>query len=718
MKREKKRLVKKISIVIASIVFVGGIYIYIMNEQQRKETTTYLYEISQKESSIILQQMTSDFNFLRDVQNNIENKKDISEIVNEVKENNFFDIIIYFNHQYYSINNKINNNTNLNLTEISDGVTQEIEIENKMCYLYSVSFSLQEQEGKIIGIKESKFINKITDTNIFNKEGYSQIISNQGNIIIRSNHKNSNKIVDNIFDVQYKNEEEKNKVKNDLLNNKNGITNIVYDKDQIKKVMVYIPIGISDLYVATFISEKIINAEYIKIIFLTIILIISVAFTIIQFLLFINKEREKSKKEILKLAYQDPLTKGYNKNKFMIELNQKKETKDYAIVILNIKNFKHINEIFGREFGNQFLIHINQKIKEELKKEEIYARAKDDVFYLLIKKEEIESRINKIVKQIKEYTKVKEVNYYLEVIVGIYRIQKEDEKKEIEKLIDKAILAMEQKKEINYYNSKIEENIKNKYEIEKRMEQALINKEFVLYIQPKYETESEKIVGGEVLVRWKTENKMMYPDQFISIFEENNFIKKLDLYLLEKTGLLIKKWKERKYPIKKVSVNQSVKNIFDPNYSNEVKKIINQNQIPVEMLEIELTENIFVENEKQIITIEKQLHQLGISIAMDDFGKGYSTYDLLERIDIDVLKLDKKLIDPIAQEIKAKKIIKAIIHMAKELNITVVAEGVETKEQLEILKAIKCDQVQGYYFSKPITIKEFEELIKKNNESN
>lgn len=718
MKKEKKRLVKKISIVIISIVLIGGIYIYIMNEQQRKETTTYLYEISQKESSIILQQMTSDFNFLRDVKNNMENEKDISKIVNEVKENNFFDIIIYVKNQYYSINNRINNNINLNLTEISDGVTQEIEIENKMYYLYSVSFSVEEQEGKIIGIKESKIINKITDTNIFNKEGYSQIISNQGNIIIRSNHKNSNKIVDNIFDVQYKNKEEKNKVKNDLLNNKNGITNIVYDKDNIKKVMVYIPIGISDLYVATFIPEKIINAEYLKIIFLTILLIISVAFTIIQFLLFINKEREKNKKEILKLAYQDPLTKGYNKNKFIIELNQKKEKKDYAIVILNIKNFKHINEIFEREFGNEFLIYINQKIKEELQKEEIDARAKDDIFYLLIKKEEIQNRINKIVKQIKEYTKIKEVNYHLEVIVGIYQIQQEDEEKEIEKLIDKAILAMEQNKEINYYNLEIEEKIKNKYKIEKRMEQALLNEEFILYIQPKYETESEKIIGGEILVRWKTENQIIYPDQFISIFEENNFIKKIDLYLLEKTGLLIKEWKKKNYPIKKVSVNQSVKNIFDPNYSKEVKKIINQNQIPVEMLEIELTENIFVENEKQIITIEKQLHQLGISIAMDDFGKGYSTYDLLEKIDIDVLKLDKKLIDPIAQEIKAKKIIKAIIHMAKELNITVVAEGVETKEQLEVLKEIKCNQVQGYYFSKPITIKEFEELIKKNNEFN
>lgn len=350
-------------------------------------------------------------------------------------------------------------------------------------------------------------------------------------------------------------------------------------------------------------------------------------------------------------------------------------------------------------------------INKNLKEKEIVARARDDVFYLLMEKEIAKERINQILEQIKEYTKINMLKYHLLLNIGIYEIETEDINLDINYLIDRANYVVDSKKEINYYNNKIKEEIKNKNEIEKQMQQALENNEFIIYIQPKYDTQTEKIIGGEALVRWKKDNILIYPDKFIPIFEENDFIKKLDLYLLEKVGILQRQWKNKNYNTVKIAVNQSKKNIYDSNYIQNIKDIIYQKNIPGELIEIELTENVFVKNIERIIELEKELHQLNITVAMDDFGVGYSTYELLKKINIDVLKLDKIFFKDIMENKKAKIIVKGIINMAKELNLITVAEGIETKEQVDFLKEIHCDEIQGYYFSKPIPIEEFEKLI-------
>jgi EAL domain-containing protein (putative c-di-GMP-specific phosphodiesterase class I) len=270
-----------------------------------------------------------------------------------------------------------------------------------------------------------------------------------------------------------------------------------------------------------------------------------------------------------------------------------------------------------------------------------------------------------------------------------------------------------QNKKINKYKNNIYNKIKQKNKFIKEIENAFKNNEFKIYIQPRYNTQTEEIVGGELLVRWYKNNKIIYPNKFINKMEKYNLIKKLDLYVLNEICKKMEEWQNNKI---KISINQSQKNLLNKNYIYEIRKIINKYNFNKSLLEIELTENIFIENKEVVKKLEKELHNINVQMAIDDFGTGYSSYNLLSEIKIDVLKLDKKLFNNLENE-RTKIIINAIIKMTKELKIESVAEGIEKKEQLEYLKKIKCDEIQGYYFSKPIPLEEFEKKIinKKNN---
>ena len=266
-----------------------------------------------------------------------------------------------------------------------------------------------------------------------------------------------------------------------------------------------------------------------------------------------------------------------------------------------------------------------------------------------------------------------------------------------------------QNKKLKKYKLNIYKKIKETNEFKKEFENGLKNKEFKLYVQPRYDTQTEKIIAGEILVRWNKNNKIIYPNEFIKKLEQNNLIGKLDLYLLNETCKKLEEWGNKNKI--KISINQSQKNILNKDYINEIKKIINKYNFNKELLEIELTEDIFIENKEKVKLLEKELHALNIKIAIDDFGTGYSSYNLLDEIEIDVLKLDKKLFDNLENK-KTKIIISAIIQMTKELKIKSVAEGIENKSQVEFLKKIGCNEIQGYYYSRPKEIDVFEKEIR------
>ncbi len=240
--------------------------------------------------------------------------------------------------------------------------------------------------------------------------------------------------------------------------------------------------------------------------------------------------------------------------------------------------------------------------------------------------------------------------------------------------------------------------------------------EFVIYLQPKFDTQTEKIVGAEALIRKQIQNKLIMPDQFIPFYEKTGIITKLDMFVLEEICKLQKKWKEEKLPLLPISINESRHHLKNKNHIVELQEIVTKYEARTDLIELEMTENTVIEDILVAKNAAESVKKLGFIVSMDDFGTGYSSFNILKDIEIDILKMDKTFFKDLEKNERARIIIETIVKMCKRLQIKTVAEGIETKGQMDFLKQVECDVVQGFYFSKPLTIQEFEEKFLKNME--
>lgn len=259
-----------------------------------------------------------------------------------------------------------------------------------------------------------------------------------------------------------------------------------------------------------------------------------------------------------------------------------------------------------------------------------------------------------------------------------------------------------------------DEEVFIKYMTDVSMNAALEEKAFEAFLQPKYELKGETIVGAEALVRWITEGEIfLYPNNFIPFFEKNGFIINLDLYMFEKVCEIIHSWRSAGIKEVAVSINFSRRHLANEGFAEELGKIADSWKVPRSLLEIEVTESIAMENIVQIQRSFTALRRLGFSVALDDFGSGYSSLGFLKNMPIDTVKLDKSFFDRIENQQKFETIIKHILLMAHELDLRVVAEGIETEEQVNLLRHFDCDMVQGFYYAKPMKEALFKEALKK-----
>ncbi len=244
--------------------------------------------------------------------------------------------------------------------------------------------------------------------------------------------------------------------------------------------------------------------------------------------------------------------------------------------------------------------------------------------------------------------------------------------------------------------------------MEEELLNSIKNNEFIIYLQPKFDTLTEKIVGAEALIRKLKDGKIIMPNEFIPQYEKTGSIIRLDMYVLEEVCKLQKKWRKLNLPILPISINESRHHLKNKNHIQELQEIINRYETDTKLIELELTETTIVEDILLAKNAAISAKKLGFTLSMDDFGTGYSAFNILKDIEIDILKIDKTFFENLEKNKRAQIIIEAIVKMCKKLKIKTVAEGIETKEQVEFLKKIRCDIIQGYYFSKPITILEFE----------
>lgn len=440
-----------------------------------------------------------------------------------------------------------------------------------------------------------------------------------------------------------------------------------------------------------------------------------------------KQKLQEYNRSLHKLAFSDEVTKGYNRRKFDFvagDAIRSHQPGTYALVWLNLQKFKIVNDIAGVEAGDRVLKYIYQKLQEHLEEDEYAVRLFSDNFILLIKMgqdKSIETRLNECILDINRYNEKEEYKFYLTFIAGIYPIN--EPQISITYMQDRAHAAIKSKKDLNsdlcifsYYNEEIRVKMLDEKDIENRMREALKNHEFEVYLQPKYSLKKECIAGAEALVRWNHPQRgFLPPSEFIPIFESNGFIIQLDLYVFEKVCELLKKWMDSGKEIIPISVNMSRSHFSKSGFLDEYVRIKNKYGIPAQYLEIELTETLVFENPDIFVNIIQMIHNEGFSCSMDDFGSGYSTLNTLKDLEVDTIKLDKAFFSSAKMNNdKENIIIRSMLDMAKSLNMTTVAEGIETIDQTSFLRDTSCDFIQGYVFSKPLSILGFEKLIQNN----
>lgn len=392
----------------------------------------------------------------------------------------------------------------------------------------------------------------------------------------------------------------------------------------------------------------------------------------------------------------------------------------HVLVTLDISHFKNINAKYGFEIGNNILRKISFLIKEALIGEEMFCRINDDKFAIIFRQEEEEFSTDRYLVLKEKFSKLKEGNYYfknLKIYAGVCPI---DKTLEFNILLDRANMARKSikghcTKEIAIYDKAIELQIQKDFYVEERMDYAVEHNEFNLFLQPKFNLETNKICGAEALVRWVTSEGMIYPDEFIPLFERNGFISNLDFIIYEKVMQYIKYCLYNELPVYPISMNVSRSHINEVDFAERFMDLIKLYNIPIKLIELEIIETAFMDNESYLKEFIDKLKTYDIKISIDDFGTAYSSLHLLSNLEIDTLKIDKSFLVNVSKEKfeKEKLIIKNIINLSNDLNVNVVCEGIETEDQIEILKSIGCKIGQGYIFSRPIPTKEYEKLYLK-----
>lgn len=438
-----------------------------------------------------------------------------------------------------------------------------------------------------------------------------------------------------------------------------------------------------------------------------------------------KKQLEEYNKSMHRLAYSDDVTGGYNRRKFEQSAGatiKSFEPGTFTLIWMNMQKFKLINEMEGVEAGDRVLTYIHSKILNKLNSEECVARLFSDNFIILMKESDnqrIESRLQDLVEYINEFNQESQCKYYLTFTAGVYHVT--DNTLSITSMEDRAHAARKSQHIFssnlcvcNFYSEEIQKKLQEEKNIENCMRESLKHHEFEVYLQPKYSLKNKKIYGAEALIRWHhPELGFLSPAEFIPLFEKNGFIVNLDLFVFEEVCKLLHQWKMEHKPLYPISVNMSRAHFMKQDFLDEYIAIVNQYDIPTEYLEIELTETMVFENPEAFHSIIQRIHEAGFSCSMDDFGSGYSSLNMLKDLELDTVKLDGAFFSSENMDNQKENIIvRSIIDMTNKLDMSTVAEGIETIHQMNFLSMTPCDLVQGYVISRPVPIAEFETLIR------
>ncbi len=581
---------------------------------------------------------------------------------------------------------------------------------------------------KIIGMifatfSMDNFIDKVSES-VYDNEGYGIVVNNEGSIIIpsyniSSKDSNGRYVIDKMYQEAF---------------SKDVLGNLLRAADEDELICERFPLlgvgyvasstalkGYSNVYVISIVEEE---AAYGKNTSLSNVIIIFIVITALvvalQGILYISSKKKKNT-EIEDAINYDELTglptKPYHKE--VVKGLLKKGHNSYAYAVCDVSGFKFLNSTFGYEYGNNALKYIAHVISNSLTREETASRTSGDHFALLLKYDNVDELVERLENILTRCADIPENESgragKVVFTCGVYLISDD---LDINRIRARANVARKGIKksmtnQIAFYSEEDFNKDIEVHELEGDLVSAIKNNELVVYLQPKYGISNEKITGAEALIRWVHHDKgMIGPNIFIPIAEVNGFVKEIDFFVFETVCKKLKEWEKEGKKLIPVSVNFSRLHLNEENFVGKLIQVVKEYELKPEYLEIELTETAVYDEMDKLLNVMHLIKEAGFGLSMDDFGSGYSSLHLLREMPVDVLKLDKGFLDDCGSEnSREKKVISHVISMAKDLEISVLAEGVETESQKRFLEEANCDMIQGFYYAKPMSIDDFEKYL-------
>lgn len=590
-----------------------------------------------------------------------------------------------------------------------------------------LSVPVYDNKGEIKGVLFATYLtekfHEVIFSDSFQGEGYTYIVAGDGDVI-SSYGDGMQKEYDNIFiytgDAAQYDDAIQEKVENDM-REKLSRVGIGVNEDNDKYFYCYKPLEIESAdmnwYIFSIEPKSVLNERMHPIMrdiqFLTVNLICILVMANIIFLYYNVRRRQ----ELFRLAYKDSITGGDNFSNFKEKAKKYENTEGYVIA-LDISEFKLVNNVCGNASGDEVLKVIWDVILANCNDNEQAARVNADrfvIFWIESSKKTVTYRIEKLINEIEGISEQLSVPR-LYPVIGIRAVEKLDDadKRYGEALRAKALIKNRRDRHYAFYDEIDYDTIVENKKLENGFEKALADKKFEVWYQPKFNSHTGKIVGSEALIRWRADDgSLISPGRFIPLFEKNGNIIRLDEYVFREVCRQQKEWQKEGIQILPVSVNISRFSLYYSNVVEKYERIINYYDVDHKYVQIEITESAIIEN-TVIVELIQKFHDAGFDILLDDFGSGYSSLASLNQMPFDTIKLDKSLVDYVGNE-NGEKLLKFIVQLVQSLGMKITAEGVEYKEQLDFLENLNCDDIQGFYFSKPLMLADFSAKLTENN---
>ncbi|MEG0314814.1 MAG: EAL domain-containing protein [Erysipelotrichaceae bacterium] len=590
---------------------------------------------------------------------------------------------------------------------------------------FTVGTPIINENNEPIGVLMEAIVDKeffdLLSTKHFDNQGQVSLVDSDGNIIVHEQGKEMIFDKPNIFESlstsSNLNETELKDIEADFA--LNGSNNFEYRINGVNYYTSYMPIKYNNWKVAVTFPISAMQNSGKDFIYSTAFICFAIIIAFVSLVAYILYIQKKHNNKLEKIAYVDGITGLDNWNAFKIKAKENfriNTDKKYAMIYLDIRRFKIINDMYGYTAGDLTIKYIGETINKSLNDGEVFTRLFADKFNIIMEYESDDIIIERYSKLIKAINSFQNASTSFEIVIsaGIYRIT--DLKMSISLMSDRANIAKKEIKNTHVSDYKFyQDDIRNKMikenELETHMQEGISNNEFIIFLQPKYDVNTLVVTGAEALVRWKTSTGLLLPDDFIPLFEENGFIVEMDKYIFENVCKLLRRWLDQGVDPVCISVNLSKVHFRNLSFLNEYQSIIDRYGVPAKYIELEITESVAVENMDILVTVINRIKEIGFSCSLDDFGSGYSSLNILKEVPVDVIKLDKVFFKDSINSKRRNKVVCSVIALAKELNMKTVSEGIETKNQLDFLRSVGCDMVQGYIFSRPISVEEFETII-------